>query len=110
MPKDKSNDKVIYEELNIENTYYRTEIPDSYKNRVSYTPINLKLINASIPGTILEILVEPGQSIQAEEKMLILEAMKMRNIIISEIDGVVKKVHIKSGDIVSKNQLLIELE
>jgi biotin carboxyl carrier protein len=110
MPKDKPNEEVKYEDLNIDNSFYRTEIPDSYKNRIPFTPINLKMINASIPGTILEIFVEPGQNILAEEKMLILEAMKMRNIIISEIDGIVKKVHIKSGDIVSKNQLLIELE
>lgn len=99
-----------YEWLNIENSYYRTEIPESYKNRKLYAPLNVKEVTAAIPGTILDIFISEGQEVELEEKILILEAMKMRNLITSPIKGKVKTIHVKSGDIVSKNHLLIEFE
>jgi len=107
---DKDSKHVKYDKLYIENTYYNTEVPDSYKNRKSYAPLNQKELTAAIPGTILEIFVKKGDTVEADEKVLILEAMKMRNIIIYPLDGKVKKIHVKTGDIVSKDQLLVEFE
>lgn len=96
--------------LFIDDTYYHTEIPESYKNRKPYAPVNQKELVAAIPGTILEIFVKTGDQVEAEQEVLILEAMKMRNIIIYPIPGKVKKIHVKTGDIVTKNQLLIDFE
>jgi len=108
MGKDEKKEK--YDLLHIDDVYYKTEVPESYKNRKAYAPLNIKELTAAIPGTILDIFVKKGDEVEAEQKVLILEAMKMKNIITYPIDGKVKKIHVKSGDIVTKNQLLMEFE
>lgn len=107
---DNNEKKEKYDLLHIDDVYYKTEVPDSYKNRKPYAPLNQKELVAAIPGTILDIFVKKGTEVEADQKVLILEAMKMRNIITHPINGKVKKIHVKSGDIVTKNQLLIEFE
>jgi biotin carboxyl carrier protein len=108
MSRDKQKEK--YDQLNVDGAFYNTEVPETFKNRKPYAPLNQKELVAAIPGTILDIFVKEGDEVEADEKVLILEAMKMRNIITHAIDGKVKKIHVKSGDIVTKNQLLMEFE
>tara|TARA_R110002051_G_scaffold92450_2_gene162129 strand:+ start:668 stop:1153 length:486 start_codon:yes stop_codon:yes gene_type:complete len=67
-------------------------------------------IKAPMPGLILDIHVAPGQSVKEGEPLLILEAMKMENIITSPRDGVIKSVPINKGTAIDKGQLLIEFE
>jgi biotin carboxyl carrier protein len=67
-------------------------------------------IQAPMPGIILDVRVSKGDSIKKGSTLLILEAMKMENVIVSPKDGVVKKVHASTGQTVDKNKLLIELE
>ncbi|MCO5230685.1 MAG: acetyl-CoA carboxylase biotin carboxyl carrier protein subunit [Chitinophagales bacterium] len=67
-------------------------------------------IIAPMPGLVLKILVVPGQTISKGDSLIILEAMKMENVIKSSGDAVVKAIHIKEKDAVEKNQLLIEME
>lgn len=107
MSKKEDTNKPQYEELNIDNSYYITEVPEHYKNRKAYQPLNEKELLAAIPGTIVEIFVEEGQTVVEGQDILILEAMKMRNQIVSAIDGEIKSIVVKSGDIVSKNKLMV---
>lgn len=65
-------------------------------------------IKAPMPGLILEINIEVGQEVKEDDSLLILEAMKMENIITSPRDGIIKSISAKKGDAVEKNQLLIE--
>tara|TARA_R110002072_G_scaffold90320_3_gene202034 strand:- start:1545 stop:2033 length:489 start_codon:yes stop_codon:yes gene_type:complete len=65
-------------------------------------------IKAPMPGLILEINVKVGQEVKEDEPLLILEAMKMENIIISPRDGIIKSISVNKTDAVEKNQLLIE--
>ena len=67
-------------------------------------------VNAPMPGIILEVKAEPGASVTKGDTLLILEAMKMENAILSPKDGVIKSVLAVQGDTVDKNKLLIELE
>lgn len=67
-------------------------------------------IKAPMPGLILEINVKVGQEIVENDAILILEAMKMENVITSPRDGVIKSISVNKGDAVEKNQLLIEFE
>jgi len=69
---------------------------------------SIKDIKAPMPGLILKIMAETGKSIKKGEPILILEAMKMENVIKSPVDGVIKKVLVKEKDSVPKNQVLIE--
>jgi biotin carboxyl carrier protein len=65
-------------------------------------------IKAPMPGLIITLKVAVGDTVKAGDQLLILEAMKMENILKSPGDGVVKKIKVKKGDSVEKNQVLIE--
>lgn len=67
-------------------------------------------IKAPMPGLILEINVKVGQEVQEDDALLILEAMKMENVLTSPRDGIIKSISVTKGDAVEKNQLLIEFE
>ena len=67
-------------------------------------------VKAPMPGTVLDIFVEPGQQIQEGDKLLILEAMKMENVLKSPGDGVIKAIQVSKGSAVNKNEVLILLE
>lgn len=68
------------------------------------------IILAPIPGVILDLLVSPGDMVQAEQTVLILEAMKMESEIHSLYSGRVKKVMVSRGQSVQEGDPLIELE
>jgi len=65
---------------------------------------------APMPGTIMEILVEIGDQVNAEEELIILEAMKMENPIVAPADGTVKEIKVEEEDKVDTNQVLVILE
>lgn len=67
-------------------------------------------IKAPMPGLVLAIKVAEGDVIEKGSPLVILEAMKMENIIKSTGGGVVKKITVKEGQAVEKNELLIEVE
>lgn len=69
-----------------------------------------KSIVSPMSGIILKIFVSPGQRINAGDKLLVLEAMKMENEIKSDVSGVVKSILVKEGDSVETGQALVELE
>lgn len=64
-------------------------------------------IRAPMPGLVLDIKVSEGSSVKKGDAVVVLEAMKMENILKSPADGVVKKINVKKGTAVEKNQVLI---
>ena len=70
----------------------------------------LKDIKAPMPGLILDIMVKPGQQLSVGDPILILEAMKMENVIKAEGQGVVKKILLPKNSKVEKNQVIVEME
>ena len=70
---------------------------------------NLK-VKAPMPGLVVKILIEEGQTIHKGDKVIIVEAMKMENALQSSIDAVVKSIRVREGQPVEKDALLIELE
>lgn len=74
------------------------------------TTKNINSIKAPMPGLILEINVKEGQEVKEDDNLLILEAMKMENIITSPRDGIIKSISVNKSDAVEKNQLLIEFQ
>ncbi|MCK5068294.1 MAG: biotin/lipoyl-binding protein [Bacteroidales bacterium] len=68
------------------------------------------VIEAPMPGKIIDILVEEGSEIKEGEPIIILEAMKMQNEITSHVTGVVKSVEVKKNDLVMKDDVLIEIQ
>ncbi|UTW65225.1 acetyl-CoA carboxylase biotin carboxyl carrier protein subunit [bacterium SCSIO 12643] len=67
-------------------------------------------IKSPMPGLVLDVLVEPGDQIKKGDQVLILEAMKMENVIKSQSDATVKSVRIEKGVAVEKSQILVEFE
>ncbi len=92
----------------VDEVNYQTTLTKKYLNRKPYTPPNLKEIKAFIPGTIKEVFVKRKAKVKANDKLLILEAMKMNNLLRAPFDGTIKAIYIKEGQIVSKNFVLIE--
>ncbi|MBS4000638.1 MAG: acetyl-CoA carboxylase biotin carboxyl carrier protein subunit [Desulfobulbaceae bacterium] len=97
-------------DLNIDDTLYETKLTKKFASRKPYIPHNPKLVYAFIPGTIREIFIKPGQLVEIGQDMLVLEAMKMKNLIKSAIRGKILKVHVQINQTVAKNELLIEYE
>lgn len=64
-------------------------------------------LKAPMPGLIMEILVKEGDTVKKGDNLLILEAMKMENIIKSAGEGTIKAVRIEKGERVEKNHILI---
>ena len=67
-------------------------------------------IKAPMPGLILDIHVKVGQEVKEDDGLLILEAMKMENVLTSPRNGIIKSITVSKNDTVDKNQLLIEFE
>jgi acetyl/propionyl-CoA carboxylase alpha subunit len=95
---------------------YEVKIADEFDQTVerlglhAQTSAKFKDLKAPMPGLVLDIMVEIGQKIQKGDSLLILEAMKMENVLKSPGEGVVKKVKIEKGAAVNKGQVLLEME
>ncbi|MEB3195897.1 MAG: biotin/lipoyl-containing protein [Candidatus Sericytochromatia bacterium] len=67
-------------------------------------------INANMAGTVLEVLVKPGDAVSEGMDVVCIESMKMQMFIPAEMDGTVKEVKIDTGDFVNEGDALIILE
>ncbi len=65
-------------------------------------------IKAPMPGLIIEMKVKPGDAVKAGDRLVILEAMKMENVIKASGDAVVKAIKVTKGNSVEKGEILIE--
>ncbi len=70
----------------------------------------IKEIKAPMPGLVLVINVSDGEEVTEGHKILILEAMKMENIILIHTNAKIKKIIVSAGQAVEKGQVLVELE
>lgn len=70
----------------------------------------IREIKAPMPGLVLKIMVEEGAAVQKGDNLLVLEAMKMENILKSTTDGIIKKIHVAQGDKIEKNTVLLQFQ
>ena len=68
-----------------------------------------KELRAPMPGKVLDILVEEGQAVEEGEAMLVLEAMKMENVLRAGMSGVVSAIGVEKGSAVEKEAVLISM-
>jgi biotin carboxyl carrier protein len=93
---------------------YEIKIEDSYDQLLKQLGMDtakankIRSVKAPMPGLVLNIMVNEGTAVTKGDSLLILEAMKMENMIKSPSDGIVKKISITKGDKVEKNDVLIE--
>jgi len=105
-----SGEAEVFQTLIIEDVKYKTRLTSKFINRKKYEPKNPKQILSFIPGTIKKIYPAKGKKVRTGEKILDLEAMKMVNTIFAEETCFIAEIHVKEGDMVPKNQLLITLK
>ena len=68
----------------------------------------IKDIKAPMPGLILDIMVEVGQEVKKGDALMILEAMKMENVLKSTGEGIITSIEVEKGQSVEKNNVLIK--
>ncbi|MBI5219694.1 MAG: acetyl-CoA carboxylase biotin carboxyl carrier protein subunit [Bacteroidia bacterium] len=102
------NDKL--KSLIIEETKYHTRLTKKFENRIPWQPKDTKKLFTVIPGNISKICVDKGAKVKKGEDILILEAMKMKNHIISPKAGKIKTIFVEAGQNVARNDLLVEFE
>ena len=105
-----------YFEIRVNGSNFKVKLADRFDQLIEkmglskQTSAKIKDIKAPMPGLVLEIHVEAGQEVSRGQSLLILEAMKMENIIKSPGDGIVRRIYVEKGNPVEKNHLLIELD
>ena len=67
-------------------------------------------LTAPMNGSIVRVLVEPGQSVEAGAALVVLEAMKMEHSIRAPEAGTVKAIHCTEGELIGEGRVLVELE
>ena len=69
-----------------------------------------RFLLSPMPGLLVSIAVQPGQKVLAGERLAVIEAMKMENVLLAGRDGVVAKVTARPGDSLTVNQVILEFE
>ncbi|MBI1307128.1 MAG: biotin/lipoyl-binding protein [Bacteroidetes bacterium] len=108
------NKKVV--DLMIENRKISIQVEDAFDRLLVSMGIDkgakqkVSEIKAPMPGLVLSVAVSEGDTVEEGSALLILEAMKMENVLTSPSDVVIKEIKVKPGDKVDKNQTLIVFE
>jgi len=69
-----------------------------------------RFLLSPMPGLLVDVAVKPGQAIRAGERLAVIEAMKMENILVAIRDGVVAKVLANKGESLAVDQVIMEFE
>ncbi|MEL7377391.1 MAG: biotin/lipoyl-containing protein [Bacteroidota bacterium] len=102
--------------LRVNERDYEATVSDGIDQLVQQMGLNTlndqagKDVYSPMPGLILEVLVSPGQEIEAGMPLLILEAMKMENILRAERKSTVSKVNAAAGDSLAVDEVIMEFE
>jgi len=109
-PKKEKEVKNNFVTFDLDGDVYTTTLSNKYKNRKPHERKDPKKILSFIPGTIQKVFVQVGDKVMPGDKLLILEAMKMKNILTTTVEGTVKAVYAELGKMVANKQVLVELE
>ena len=69
-----------------------------------------KFVLSPMPGLLVQVAVQPGQEVKAGERVAVIEAMKMENVLFASADGVVKAVKAQQGESLTVDQAIVEFE
>lgn len=99
--------------VRINDIHFDVTIKDEYDQLIESMGMNAVVKNVStdekapMPGLVLDVLVKEGDQVEEGQNLLILEAMKMENIIKASASATIKEVLVKTGDKVEKLQKMI---
>jgi len=99
--------------IEVNGTIYELEVQDKYDLLLEKMGLDMpgmgaaEDITAPMPGLVLEVLVESGQEVSKDQPLVILEAMKMENVLKAPADTTVNDVLVSKNQTVNKNELLV---
>jgi len=95
--------------LRIEALVISPRMADLYRLMPYKPPADMsRFVLSPMPGLLVEVCVNQGQKVQAGERVAVIEAMKMENVLFAAQDGVVKSVQATKGDSLSVDQVIVE--
>ena len=97
-------------ELEIGGVTYETRFTAKFERRTPYVAPDSHLFLCVIPGVIRTLAVRKGTRIRTGDPLMVLEAMKMQNVLVAPRDGTVREVRVAPGDTVTRGQVLAELD
>ena len=89
---------------------YETEAKAKSKKRSKSNKAGDGQIRAPMPGKITKLLVQEGQTTQAAQAVVVMEAMKMEYTLKADLDATVEKIMVKVGDQVQVGQHLVQMK
>ncbi len=101
-------------QIKVNGNVYAVQVKDQFDQLLkqlgmdNLTANKVQQIKAPMPGLVLQVLVAEQTEVKKGDNLLVLEAMKMENMLKSPADGLIKKILVKAGDKVEKNQILIQ--
>lgn len=99
--------------IRVNGNKYTVQIKDKYDELLNELGIDtsaakkVKEMKAPMPGLVVDVHVKEGDAVKKGDGLVVLQAMKMENILKSPADATVKKINIKKDDTVEKNQVLV---
>lgn len=102
--------------IKVNSNIYCLEIKDQYDELLHTLGLDTLLaakvleLKAPMPGLVLKLLVNEGDEVRKGDSLIVLEAMKMENIIKCPADVIIKNIRVKASDKVEKNQVMITFE
>ena len=104
--------RVVYFELNGQSRQVIIKdenIKSTVKTRTKADPKDNSHIGATMPGTVIKVVVEKGDMVKQGDHLIITEAMKMETTVQAPFSGRIKSIHVQDGEAISTGDLLIEL-
>jgi biotin carboxyl carrier protein len=105
-----NQEKEDFKILNINETEYTTTFTKKYESRKVWQQPDDRFISTPSPGTVLQMLVKPGDKVTAGQKYMVLESMKMESNYAFLRGGTIKKVNVTPGDKIPKGTVVVEFE
>ncbi len=109
--------KAVHEEksfvIRVNGNKYTVQLKDKYDDLLkelgidTSSALKVKEMKAPMPGLVVDVRVQEGDTVKKGDALVVLQAMKMENILKSPADVTIKKIHIKKDGTVEKNQILI---
>lgn len=99
-----------YEKFLLNGVEYKTLLTPKWLNRKKWEEPNPYLLEAHIPGTIIQVHVKEGQEVKEGDLLLVLDSMKMENKLVAPFPGKIKKIYVAAGSRIPKGASMIEME
>lgn len=96
--------------LTLDGKAYKTILTEKFINRKQWKPTYKKEVYAEFPGTVLQVDVSVGNTVQKGDRLYIYDAMKMHNRAYTPEEGKIKEIRINAGSIIRKGDLLFVIE